>query len=226
MTDDIQLFMEVSFNVVYLAFIWIIAIIMSLKMKRVEPDNLPIAQRFRLALLLLAAGDSGHVGFRVIAYLSGGLESNAMLVGYGAFSTAITITFFYMILLDVWRIEFNKERDWIYFILLIVGFIRLGIMIFPQNQWDSLVPPSDWGLYRNIPLAILGLAIAFLMLRDSYKTDNSNYKKIGYTILVSYAFYLPVVILVRQIPIIGMLMIPKTIAYMVMAWFAYKFYFS
>ena len=226
MADDMRLLMEIAFNIIYLAFIWFIVILMSLKMKNVESGDLPLAQRFRLALLLLAIGDTGHVGFRVLAYLSGGLEANATLVGYGALSTAITITFFYMILVDVWRIVFQKERNLPYYLLMLVGLLRLGIMIFPQNQWDSLIPPFDWGLYRNIPLTILGLTIAFLILKDSFQTDNSNFKKIGYSIVVSYAFYIPVILLVQQIPIIGMLMIPKTMAYMMMAWFAYTFYFK
>lgn len=226
MTDDMQILMEITFNIFYLAFIWLIVILMSLKMENIETRDLSLAQRFRLALLLLGIGDTGHVGFRVIAYFSGGLEANSTLVGYGALSTAITVTFFYMILLDGWRINFNKEKSWLYYLLMVVGVLRFIIMVFPQNQWDSLGPPLDWVFYRNLPLIILGLAVAFLILQDSYKIDDPNFKKIGYSIVVSFAFYIPVILLVQQIPIIGMLMIPKTMTYMAMAWFAYRFYFK
>ena len=41
-------------------------------------------------------------------------------------------------------------------------------------------------------------------------------------ILVSYACYIPVILWVQQMPIIGMLMIPKTIAYVAIAIIAYR----
>ena len=40
-------------------------------------------------------------------------------------------------------------------------------------------------------------------------------------ILVSYACYLPVILFVQQAPLVGMLMIPKTIAYVAIAIIAY-----
>ena len=41
-------------------------------------------------------------------------------------------------------------------------------------------------------------------------------------ITVSFAFYIPVILFARQIPLIGMLMIPKTVAYLAIAWIAYR----
>jgi hypothetical protein len=43
----------------------------------------------------------------------------------------------------------------------------------------------------------------------------------GIMILLSYAFYIPVILFVQQMPIIGMLMIPKTMAYLGIALIAY-----
>jgi hypothetical protein len=45
-------------------------------------------------------------------------------------------------------------------------------------------------------------------------------------ILVSYAFYAPVILFVQQVPAIGMLMIPKTLAYVAIAAIAYQSIFS
>ncbi len=226
MADDPQILMELGFNIFYLAFIWFFVILMALNFSRVTQDKKAVAKRFFLALFLLAFGDTGHVGFRVMAYLSGGLEANATLVGLGALSTAITITFFYMILLDIWRISFSHKKSTFYYLVQSIGILRLIIMVFPQNEWGSLVPPVDWGLFRNIPLLIIGLLVAFLMLREGFKENDYRFKYFGYSIVISYAFYIPVILLVREIPIIGMLMIPKTVAYMVMAWLAYKYFFT
>jgi hypothetical protein len=98
-------------------------------------------------------------------------------------------------------------------------------MVFPQNEWGNLVAPYEWALLRNMPLTVIGLAVAYFMLRDGFKTQDSRFKNFGYCIVISYAFYLPVILFVQTFPLIGMLMIPKTIAYMVMAFLVYKYYY-
>ena len=226
METDMQILMEISFNLIYLAFIWLISGLMTKKIQQVPSEEKNITQRFLLAFVLLALGDTGHVGFRVLAYVSGGLEMNSTLVGLGALSTAITITFFYMILLDIWRVRFSEKKDFLYYGLMLLGIIRFIIMIFPQNEWGNLIPPYDWALIRNIPLTIIGLIVAFLMIRDGLKNQEVRYKYFGYCIIISYLFYIPVILLVQLIPMIGMLMIPKTMAYMAMAYLAYKYYYQ
>jgi hypothetical protein len=41
-------------------------------------------------------------------------------------------------------------------------------------------------------------------------------------ILISYACYIPVVFLVQRLPLLGMLMIPKTLAYLGIGFLAYS----
>ncbi len=226
MALDIAEIMEISFNILYLVTIWAFVVIMFIRRKSVDTGN-KIAFRFLLAFFLLALGDTGHVGFRVIAYALGGLESNALLVGLGALSTGITVGIFYMIIADIWRVQFQKsiKNIW-YIILLVAGIARLGLFFFPQNLWGSVVPPADWGLYRNIPLVIQGLGVAILILIDSIKTNNKIYRNISICIFVSYVFYIPVILFVRTIPLIGMLMIPKTVAYVVIAIIGVRAYYT
>jgi hypothetical protein len=226
MDTDAQTLMEIGFNLIYLTFIWIIVAIMTRKIRKIPSEERSIPQRFCLAFFLLALGDTGHVGFRILAYINGGLEANSTLVGLGALSTSITITFFYMIFVDIWRIHFTKDKDLLYYGLMLVGFIRFIIMVFPQNEWGNLVAPYEWALIRNAPLTLIGVAVAFLMLRDGFKSQDSRYKNFGYCIVASYAFYIPVILLVQDFPLIGMLMIPKTMTYMVMAYLAYKYYYN
>ncbi|MHA1110173.1 MAG: hypothetical protein ACTSRE_03685 [Promethearchaeota archaeon] len=225
MSLEIAEIMEISFNILYIVTIYILVILMFVRRKNVEFSNQKQANRMLLAFFLLALGDTGHVGFRVIAYALGGLESNALLVGLGALSTAITVGIFYMLILDLWRVQFDKPFSALYIILLISGIVRLGLFFFPQNAWGSTVPPADWGLYRNIPLMIQGIGAAILLLIDSIKMKNKTYRNVALWIFVSYAFYLPVILFVRFVPMIGMLMIPKTIAYVVIAIIGLKAYF-
>ena len=107
-----------------------------------------------------------------------------------------------------------------------LGIVRLVLIVFPQNDWGNIVPPFEWAFVRNIPLVIMGVATAYFMIRDGFKNQDARFKNFGYCIVVSYAFYIPVILLVQTIPIIGMLMIPKTLAYMVMAFLAYRYYYK
>jgi hypothetical protein len=59
-------------------------------------------------------------------------------------------------------------------------------------------------------------------LRDSCANKDRTFWWIGIMILVSYACYLAVVLFVQQVPLIGMLMIPKTMAYVVVCLLAYN----
>ena len=75
---------------------------------------------------------------------------------------------------------------------------------------------------RNVPLMVQGFGVAYLILRDAIAAGDRTFRRVGAMILVSYGFYLPVILFVRQVPMIGMLMIPKTIAYVAIALLAYR----
>jgi hypothetical protein len=167
-------------------------------------------------------GDTGHVGFRVIAYARGGLEANPLLVGLGALSTAYTVTVFYMILVDVWRLRYHRPLGIAGWVLLAAGAVRLVLMAFPQNRWEQIVAPYDWSLLRNALLVIQGVGVMVLILRDAYRANDAPFKWIGWMVLASFAFYAPVILWVAQVPAIGMLMIPKTCAYVAIAVIAYR----
>ena len=100
--------------------------------------------------------------------------------------------------------------------------VRLVVMALPQNAWESVVPPQPWSTIRNVPLMALGLGTAYLILRDGLAAHDRTFTWIGAMILVSYACYAPVIFFVQQNPLIGMLMIPKTLAYVAIAFIAYN----
>jgi hypothetical protein len=178
------------------------------------------------AFFLLALGDTGHVGFRVMAFISGGLEKNGTLVGLGALATAITVTFFYVLVLFLWKVRFKTKLGLIGCILLLAAAVRLIVMCFPQNQWASVVPPFEWSLYRNIPLMVQGIGAGVLILISAIRNNDAVFKRISLWIFVSYLCYIPVILFIQKVPVIGMLMIPKTLAYHAVALIGYKNYFA
>ena len=229
MSEAMRMWVEIIFNIGYLIAVWTLVVLMARHQDRVVPENRAVAKRVMWAFALLALGDTGHVGFRVLAYALGGLEAQPIvlgipisLVGLGALATAITVTFFYMLMIDIWRLRFSKPLGVLGWFLLAMGVFRLIIMLFPQNEWSSIVPPQPWGLIRNLPLMIMGLGVMALILRDAYRTNDRPFKWIGWCILGSYAFYTPVILFVAEVPMLGMLMIPKTLAYIAIAVIAYR----
>lgn len=229
MSENARMWVEIGFNITYLIIVWSLVGVMLRRFTQVSQSNQKAARLVIWAFGLLALGDTGHVGFRVVAYALGNIETRINftglslgLVGLGALSTAITVTFFYMLILFLWQDRFNKKIHWFGILLLVAGVVRLILMTFPANAWDSVVPPQPWSTWRNIPLMVQGFGAAYLILRDSIRVKDKPFQWIGIMILVSYACYLPVVLWVQQQPMLGMLMIPKTMAYIVIGFIAYN----
>jgi hypothetical protein len=223
------MWMEIGFNSAYLITIWGLVVVMVAQQSRVDENQHQLARYFFYAFALLALGDTGHVGFRIVGYSLGNLEASLSLgsmtvswVGLGALSTAITVTLFYVFMLLIWKERFNQSLGWFGALLILSAVVRLIVMMLPGNDWNAVVPPRTFSLIRNLPLTISGLGVAYLILRDSIRANDRLFRWIGVMILVSYAFYLPVILFVQQVPVIGMLMIPKTLAYVAIAILAYR----
>ena len=59
----------------------------------------------------------------------------------------------------------------------------------------------------------MGLLIIVLFYRSAKERGDSAFRWMWLTIVLSFGFYIPVVLWADTIPMIGMLMIPKTCAY-------------
>jgi hypothetical protein len=125
-------------------------------------------------------------------------------------------------MLDIWRERFDRKYGWFEYLLIASVPIRFIIMALPGNQWGSTVPPVFWGPFRNVFLMILGIGVLYLILRDAIKANDRLFRWIAYCIFFSYLFYTPVIFWVRAYPMLGMLMIPKTVMYVAIAFLAYR----
>lgn len=229
MNPQFIIIFESAFNIIYLVLVWALVILMTRNMPTVSEQDQSTAGLIRVAFILLAAGDTGHVGFRVFGYLLGGLDttvnilgSKMSLAGLGTLTTSFTVTLFYMLLVYVWQKRFHHGSNAFTSLLLAAGLIRLVMMALPGNDWAAVVPPQPMSIYRNIPLMVQGLGIIGLFLTSGYREKDRAFQWIGWMILVSFAFYIPVIFFAQRVPLLGMLMIPKTCAYLVVAWVAYR----
>lgn len=95
----------------------------------------------------------------------------------------------------------------------LLAIARIVISLMPQNAWTSATAPLSWGIYRNIPFAAMGILVIILFYQSAKKTKDIAFKNMWLTIVLSFAFYIPVVLFGDINPLVGMLMIPKTCAY-------------
>lgn len=213
-----QSIMEPIFHVVYLTTV----ITLGIKMLTKSKEN-GYFKLFGAMSVILGLGDSFHLIPRIYALLTTGLENNAPALGFGKFVTSITMTIFYLILYKIWKKRFDiKDSKKLDLTMYILAAVRIILCFFPQNDWFVNNPPVSWGIYRNIPFAIMGIIMIYLLYSYGAKHKDRDYKNLGIAVLLSFGFYAPVVLWASENFFVGMLMIPKTLAYVWVVLIGYK----
>ena len=209
---------ETLFDVIYLVTVITLGIIMMTKGKNKKEFFL-----FGVMAVTLGCGDAFHLIPRSLALCTTGLESYTVWLGAGKWITSITMTVFYIILYYVWRLRYKVEgAKGTTIAVYALAFIRIALCFFPQNKWLSADAPLSWGIYRNIPFALLGLIIIVLFFNSARKHGDKAYRFMWLTIVLSFGFYIPVVLWADVNPMIGLLMMPKTCAYVWTVLIGYK----
>ena len=133
------------------------------------------------------------------------------------------MTIFYVVLYHIWRerYQINGHKATTAAIYGLAG-LRIVLCMMPQNAWLSTAAPLSWGIYRNIPFALMGLIIIVLFYKSAKENNDQSFRWMWLTIVLSFGFYIPVVLWADVIPMIGMLMIPKTCAYVWTVLIGYK----
>lgn len=204
-----QALVETLFDAVYL----ITVITLGLRMIRGSRCN----RQFRLfgcMAVVLGAGDAFHLIPRALALCTTGLDSYTVALGAGKWITSITMTVFYVLLYYVWRYRYRIQgQKTLTAAVYALAGVRILLCMMPQNDWLSAAAPLAWGVYRNIPFALLGAVIIVLFYRSARAANDAAFRWMWLTIVLSFGFYIPVVLWADAVPMIGMLMIPKTCAY-------------
>ena len=204
-----QAIIETLFDLVYLVTVITVGIRMIRSSKRGSQFRL-----FGWMAVVLGAGDSFHLVPRALALCTTGLENYVVPLGLGKWITSVTMTVFYVLLYYVWRKRYQvKGQKSVTLAVYLLSAARVVLCMMPQNKWLEAQSPLSWGIYRNIPFALLGLLIIVLFYRSAKEKNDTTFRWMWLTIVLSFGFYIPVVLWADTIPMIGMLMIPKTCAY-------------
>lgn len=204
-----QAIMETAFDIAYMVSVITLGCIMIKHSKGNKQYLL-----FGIMAVTLGAGDAFHLIPRAYALCTTGLQDYTAALGIGKFITSITMTIFYVLLYYVYRLRYQIKGQTSYtYAMILLAIIRIALCFFPQNAWTSADAPLAWGIYRNIPFALMGLLVIVLFYQKTKQNQDRAFRFMSLTIILSFAFYIPVVLFADTMPLIGMLMIPKTCAY-------------
>ena len=204
-----QAIVETLFDIIYLTTV----LTLGVRMVRRSAGR----RQYRLfgwMAVVLGAGDAFHLVPRAVALCTTGLENYTAALGLGKWITSVTMTVFYLLLYAVWRERYRiRGRQGLTALVGLLAGVRILLCMLPQNRWLSADAPLVWGIWRNIPFALLGLVMILLFYRSAKETGDRAFSRMWLTIALSFGFYIPVVLWADAVPMVGMLMIPKTCAY-------------
>lgn len=206
----VQGIMELLFDAAYLITAAVVGILLLVKGKT------KFFKMFGLMAIVLASGDAFHLVPRVVALLTTGLEANAFWLGLGKLITSITMTGFYIILYFILEKVYAptpKQKIWFRVSMFVLAGIRIILCCLPQNNWFAYEGSMLFGILRNIPFALMGIGIIALCFMLWKRTADKSYFWMAIMVILSFGFYIPVVLWASAVPTIGILMIPKTLAY-------------
>jgi len=163
---------------------------------------------FGIMSLVLVFGDSFHLIPRIFAAVNPSGDYTVSL-GIGKMITSVTMTVFYFLMYLIYEIRYNCPNLKLRVTMAVLSALRIGLCLMPQNDWTG-EDPVTWGIYRNIPFTIMGIIMIVLFFR---KKSDKAFKWMWLAVLLSFAFYIPVVLWSEVSPMIGMLMMPKTCMY-------------
>ena len=183
---------------------------------------------YGIMTLLLGFGDAFHLVPRVIKHIKGESERVRWWMDFGLMITSVTMTVFYIVLLYIWKTQ-NVGHDSQTITELVsnqgisslaagctgviwsMAVARIILCLLPQNDWFGN-GNRKLSVCRNTIFSIIGIAeiALFLMMGGGYGIT------MAVCIFLSFLFYIPVTLYAKENPKIGMLMIPKTIMYIIM----------
>lgn len=201
--------MEAVFDTCYLLFDLIAGILFF-----AFSHGSPLFLLYGVLTWTLCFGDAFHLVPRVLRAVKGSNEKIERQLGIGLQISSITMTVFYILLLYIWKQTFYEMTAPVMLEILIwvSAAIRIAVCMLPQNNWCGEEGNCKLSVIRNAVFAVTGICVIVLYVMSG-NTYGYHMTRMAAAIVVSFGCYLPVTLLSKKMPKIGMLMIPKTCAY-------------
>lgn len=201
--------MEAVFDTCYLLFDLIAGILFF-----AFSHGSPLFLLYGVLTWTLCFGDAFHLVPRVLRAVKGSNEKIERQLGIGSQISSITMTVFYILLLYIWKQTFYEMTAPVMLEILIwvSAAVRIVVCMLPQNNWCGKEGNRKLSVIRNAVFAVTGICVIVLYVMSG-NTYGYHMTRMAAAIVVSFGCYLPVTLLSKKMPKIGMLMIPKTCAY-------------
>lgn len=222
-------------SIIYLIGAWTVTVLMALALRRVSPETRSVLKWPFWAVLILAFGDSFHTIPRIyrtvtgnsLPYLLSWFGRQWDWIALGLVISSATMSLFYFFLFQYQQAR--RGVRWGFWSWLMLGLlvVRLGLIPCPLNGWEGDAAPG-WRIYRNIPLTLMGLIVILALFRDRSEAsgrDRRLLEAIAGCLIVSFATYWVTVLGAERYPVLGAMMLPKTIAYLVAIILLYRLAF-
>ena len=198
---------ESAFDIIYLVFAVVMGIRI-LKMRKGRAGTLAGS-----AVLILGLGDAFHLVPRVLNYF---LEVDLTVwLGFGKLVTSITMTVFYLLMVRLWAEAYGEQADRrLYGTVWALVALRVLLCLLPQNHWFRNEGSVLWGVLRNLPFVAHGAIV--IRLYYTKRAQIARFRPVWLLIALSFLFYIPVAVAAPLVPMLGMLMLPKTVCYMIL----------
>ena len=197
--------MEAIFDAAYLIFDLIAAMLFF-----IFSQGKTLFILYGILTLTLCGGDAFHLVPRIIRAVRGTNDKIKRQLGIGLQVSSITMTVFYIILMYIWKYTFPELKIPV---ILEAVIVRIVICMFPQNNWCTEEGNIKLSIIRNAVFAITGIGVIILYI-ISGNTYGYHMTRMVAAIIISFGCYLPVTLFSKSKPKVGLLMIPKTCAYM------------
>ena len=198
---------ESTFDILYLLFAITAGSVILVRKK----DT--VGKLMGFSALILGCGDAFHLVPRVLNYFVD--KDFTAWLGFGKLVTSITMTIFYVLAFFLHTKLFNwenkNEKNAVMISILTLTACRIGICMLPGNGWLTNDGSMFWGILRNVPFVAIGVLIVILYFQK--RKENKNFRRMWLYVTLSFLFYIPVATVVSLLPMLGMLMLPKTVCY-------------
>ena len=200
---------ESTFDILYLVFAILTGILILIK-HRNKNDVL-----MGTAALVLGLGDSFHLVPRVLNYF---IDSDfTWFLGFGKLVTSITMTIFYILVFLLYKSVYNKNDKGTKttgIAIYVLAALRIVLCLMPGNNWFTGEGSMLWAFLRNLPFIVIGGIVVCLYFK--VRKEEKCFSRLWLYTTLSFLFYIPVAIFASLLPILGMLMLPKTVCYILM----------
>lgn len=204
MGEIMRIYGEAIFDICYLIIAIVTGVYILVKYRN------KLGRLMGSATLLLGSGDAFHLVPRVLKNFIQ-YDFTAEL-GIGKLVTSVTMTIFYILMFYIYKNKFKVENTKkIELSIWILAIMRIILCMLPQNNWITNDSSVIIGIIRNIPFTIMGLIIIVLYYQK--REECNEFKHIWINVLLSFLFYLIVVLGTTKVPTLGAFMIPKTVCY-------------